>query len=402
MMPTEQPVRVRRRAARWWFVALAAAAVALFAVLAAVHAALYDAPAPFAMLLAAAMCGAPIVALRRPRTAIALFCVAAFLLPLLVLPGRDETWPWPWSVPAMLALVLFVGVVTVRHGWRTGIVPLAISIIGSLVAPLLLPDAASAAAAGADLIVTASIAVIAFAVAVLLGGRIRVGEQLGAARELTALEQSRRVQLEERTRIARELHDVVAHSMSLIQVRSSTARYRIPDLPADAVAELDEIAATARASLTEMRRLLGVLRTEGDDPQLVPQQGIADIPALAEGTRRAGATVELAIAEPVPDLPPSVQIAAFRIVQEALSNAVRHARGAPISVAIGLQDDDLLIRVTNARPPEPAPPAPGGGHGLRGMRERVALLGGRLTAGPDDEGGWSVTAALPLPEEESR
>ena len=90
MMPTEQPVRVRRRAARWWFVALAAAAVALFAVLAAVHAALYSAPAPFAMLLAAAMCGAPIVALRRPRTAIALFCVAAFLLPLLVLPGRDE------------------------------------------------------------------------------------------------------------------------------------------------------------------------------------------------------------------------------------------------------------------------------------------------------------------------
>ena len=104
----------------------------------------------------------------------------------------------------------------------------------------------------------------------------------------------------------------------------------------------------------------------------------------------------------MPDLPPSVQIAAFRIVQEALSNAVRHARGAPISVAIGLQDDDLLIRVTNARPPEQAPPAAGGGHGLRGKRERVALLGGRLTAGPDDEGGWSVTAALPLPEEESR
>lgn len=390
-------VRPRRRLERRTIavIVLAAVAFVLFTIIVPIHTALYGAYVPLAFLLGAAICAAPLVALAYPRTGIVLFCVPAFLLPLFVAADRDPFWPWPWSVPALIAFVIFVAVVTYRHGWRLGLVPLLISLVGSLIAPLQFPDAATPNSVTADLIVTASITGVAYLVAVLLAGRVRLGEELTREREVSADEQSRRLMVEERTRIARELHDVVAHSMSVIQVQASTARYRLPELPDDAVREFDDLAATARASLTEMRRLLGVLRTEDQSTELAPQQGIEDIPALVESIRRAGVDVGLElIAAHISAAPAGVQIAAFRIVQEALSNAVRHAPGSRISVRVRTDDASVHLHVHNS-PATSDVAVQASGHGLRGMQERVALVNGSLEAGQDADGGWTVTAVLP-------
>lgn len=373
-----------------FLVLLAVVVVTLFAVLASLHTALYGTALPVAMILAVALCGAPLIALARPRVSIGLFSSAAFLLPLVVSP--DGIWPWPWSVPALITFVVFVAVVTFLHGWRLGLIPLLVGIAGSSAAPLLLPRVAAANDSTANLIVAASIGAAACLVATLLAGRIRDGEQLSKERDFSANEQARRVLVEERARIARELHDVVAHTLSVIQVQASSARYRLPGVTEDAAAEFDSIATTARGSLAEMRRLLGVLRTDDQPAELTPQQTIADIPALVDSIRRTGVEVALELIAVTPAVPASVQIAAFRIVQEALSNAVRHAPGAAVSVHVRTEQGAAHLRVHNGAADSPV--TPGMGHGLRGMRERVALLHGTFEAGPDAEGGWTVVAVL--------
>lgn len=374
-------------------IALMVVSMALFCVLVPIHASLYDAPIVLALPLGAALGGAPLLALLRPRTASVLACLAAWALPLISVHGSSN-WPWPWSVPAMIAFTLFVLVLTITHGWRAGAVPLAIGHLGPLLSAPLLGRSASAVT---DLIVAASVTTGAFLLAVLLGSRLRVGEELSREREVSAAEHSRRLLVEERTRIARELHDVVAHSTALTQVQASTARYRLPDLSPEAAAEFDDIARSARGSLAEMRRLLGVLRTEDHDPPLAPQQGIAEIPELVEGFRRAGAELTLHLDEVPAALPASVDLTGYRVAQEALSNAVRHAPGAPIEVRVGVAPDAVTLRVHNGVTPSPSAAAPAGsGNGLRGMRERVASLEGTLHHGPDPSGGWTVHAVLPL------
>ncbi|KQQ64696.1 sensor histidine kinase [Microbacterium sp. Leaf320] len=399
----ERAPRISRRTAS--VAALGAACIVLFSVLVPIQTVLYGTSLPLSFILAAALCGSPLLALTHPRWAIAAFCASAFTLPLLVVPTLATESPWPWSVPALLTFVLFVGVMAFMHGARLGAFPLVIGAVLSLTAPLLRPEiVATAPTAGsttADMIVTTSVAAAMFLVAVLVAGRVRVSAELTREREHSALEESRRGLVEERTRIARELHDVIAHSMSVIQVQASTARYRLPEIGDAASAEFDSIAATARASLTEMRRMLGVLRTEDQTAELAPQQDIDDIPALVDTMRRAGVTVGLEITGAVADAPQAVQIAAFRIAQEALSNAVRHASGAPVTVRVQADADAISIRVRNGRTSAP-PAATGGGYGLRGMRERVELLGGTFTAGPITDGGWEVAASLPLRDPDPR
>lgn len=395
---TPRPPRMNRRTGA--LVALTAAVVVLYALLVPLQTVLSGTPLALSFLLGAALCGAPLLVSSRPRTAIIVFTGGAFVLPLLVEPARAIQSPWPWSVPALLAFVLFVGVMSFVQGARLGALTLVIGALTSLTAPLLRPDMVatptSSGSATANLIVTTSVAAAMFLIAVLVAGRVRVAAELTREKEHSALEESRRALVEERTRIARELHDVVAHSMSVIQVQASTARYRIADLDTDAAAEFDDIAATARTSLTEMRRMLGVLRTEDQTAELSPQQGLDDVPALVDTMRRAGVEVGLVL-EGIETAAagPGVQIAAFRIVQEALSNAVRHAPGAGVTVRLHADADSLHIRVRNAAPPQPAEAHPGG-YGLRGMRERAELLGGSLTAGPSADGGWTVDATLPL------
>lgn len=392
--------RIDRRTAA--LCVLCAAVIVLYAILVPVQIVFYGTPLPLSFILGAMLCVAPLLAIERPRWAIALFCGAAFTLPLIIDADLATNAPWPWSVPALLTFFLLIGVVTFAHGAALGAFPLIIGTILSLTAPLLRPDvvstSATAGSATADLIVTASVAAAVFVITTLVAGRMRVSAELTREREHSALEQSRRALVEERTRIARELHDVVAHSMSVVQVQASTARYRLPDIGEEAAAEFDSIAATARSSLTEMRRMLGVLRTEDQSAELAPQHGIDDIPALVDGIRRAGADVGLAIDGAPAAVPPSVQIASFRIVQEALSNAMRHAPDAPIRVRLHAGHDAVRITVQNPVP-TPASAPTGSGYGLRGMRERVGLLGGTFSAGPDRDGGWFVEAEIPLSAE---
>lgn len=380
------------------------AAVALYSVHVPVQSVVYGTPAGASMLLGLALCGAPLLALRWPRLAIAVFCAAVYAQPIAVSSSVESWWPWPWSVTMMIALVIVVSVLTVLHGWRYGLAAWALSIVPSLGAPLIRDEVATYDQARPDLIVAAAVSGGLFLIAVLVAGRIRLGGELVRERALTTAEQERRLLVEERARIARDLHDVVAHSMSLIQVQASTARYRVPGLSAEATGEFEDIAATARTSLTEMRRLLGVLRTEDQGPELAPQQGLADVAGLVESTRRAGVEVGLVL-EVSEGVPAGVQVAGFRIAQEALSNAVRHAPGASVQVTVHPQGRFMIVEVHDDGAAAPgAPRSPGIGHGLRGMRERAALVDGTLEAGPAPTGGWTVSAALPWrdPDEEHR
>lgn len=398
----KQEARARRREKRlarvpaWMrdreivtIVVLSVIAVTLYAVLVPIHAAEYGSPVAFTMLLAAPLVGAPLVSTRYPTLAIILFAASALLMALMVPRDVSLALPWPWSVPMLLAFVVAVVVPTFQHGWRTGLVMFGSGTAAGLTAALMLPGFTS----GNSLIVTTSVVAGMYLLAVLVTGRLRVGHELTRERALTAKEQAKRELVEERTRIARELHDVVAHSMSLIQVQASTARYRVPELAPDAAAEFDDIAGTARSALVEMRRILGILRTDDHTADLSPQRGIDDVPGLVETTRRAGVEVGLSMAISG-DIDAATQIAAYRIAQESLSNAVRHAPGSPITVVVTADDEVVTVTVRNA--PVPAgPPATSGGHGLRGMTERTALLGGSVEAGPDAGGGWTVTAVLP-------
>jgi signal transduction histidine kinase len=244
-------------------------------------------------------------------------------------------------------------------------------------------------------------------VTLLLTGALRerheVQRRLAEQQTINAAERGRRTLLEERARIARELHDVVAHHMSVITVQADTAAYRLDGLTPEVREEFTSIAAAARESLGEMRRLLGVLRNEDTRGELVPQPGLARIGQLVEATVRAGVPVEFT--PRAADVPAAVGLSAYRVVQEALANVVRHAPGAPTQVSVSLAEDGtrLTVLVVNGPPPEP-PAAPletsGTGHGLVGMRERVRLADGTLDAGPLPDGGFRVAAQLPLTEKD--
>jgi signal transduction histidine kinase len=232
-----------------------------------------------------------------------------------------------------------------------------------------------------------------------IGSRLRAQHSLATQTERAETERAQRAVLEERTRIARELHDVVAHHMSLIAVRAETAPYRLTGLPESAQAEFSSLSEVAREALTEMRRLLGVLRH--DQPAaLAPQPQLADLPTLIDAAREAGASVELSLPPAPGRVPAGVGVCAYRIVQESLSNAGQHAPGAPVNVSVTHDSGVILLRVANGPGGHPARSGTEHrpGHGLTGMHERVALLGGSLSAGPAPEGGFVVSAVLPLGE----
>ena len=197
----------------------------------------------------------------------------------------------------------------------------------------------------------------------------------------------------ERARIARELHDVVAHSVSVMTVQAGAARLLLDEDPARAREPLLAVEETGRQALAEMRRLLGILRAEERPAALAPQPGVADVDALVEQVRAAGLPVDVVVdGEPKP-LPPGVDLAAYRVVQEALTNALKHAGAARAEVSIRYGESALEVAVTNDGHVRRNGP---GGHGLVGMRERVALYGGELEAGPRREGGYAVRAKLPV------
>jgi signal transduction histidine kinase len=252
---------------------------------------------------------------------------------------------------------------------------------------------------------------LVFATAWLLGdsarGRRDQARQLEARAEQlerTRVAEAERAVAEERNRIARDMHDVVAHNVSIMVVQAEAGPVVVERDPRRAVEVFDAISATGKQALAEMRRLLGVLREH--PTELGPQPGVAYIPDLVAGVRAAGLDVDLEVTGEVRSLPPGVDLSAYRLLQEALTNVMRHAGPARARVRVEYGDDALRLEVTDDgvgalgspdTDPDPDPePNSGAGHGLVAMRERVALVGGTLRAGPRPGGGWAVTAALPV------
>ncbi|MFJ8742523.1 histidine kinase [Embleya sp. NPDC127516] len=244
--------------------------------------------------------------------------------------------------------------------------------------------------------------VVLLAIAWVLGDSMRTRRAFYAELEerATRLEFERDQQAQiaaaaERARIARELHDVVAHNVSVMVVQADGAAYAIDSSPDRAREALGTIAATGREALAEMRRLLGVLRSQAETDAYVPQPGVDQLGELVEQVRTTGLNVELRV-EGVPvELPQSVALTAYRIVQEALTNTRKHAGpDATATVGVGYGEDGLEMEISDDGRGAAAP-GDGMGHGLVGMRERVAMLGGRLRTGPSVGGGWSVSAMLP-------
>jgi signal transduction histidine kinase len=200
---------------------------------------------------------------------------------------------------------------------------------------------------------------------------------------------------EERARLARELHDIVSHNLSVVVLQAGGARAQGEHAPGGV---LEKIERSSREALIEMRRLLGVLREDDHDATLAPQPGIAQLEALAATMRAAGLPVELSIDGEVADLPPALDLSAYRIVQEALTNTLKHAGAARAQVEIRRRLDALTIDVVDNGLGKTNGDRSATGHGLVGMRERVSMFGGTLDAAPRDEGGFAVHARLPLGE----
>ncbi|MEV7779023.1 sensor histidine kinase [Kitasatospora sp. NPDC088351] len=317
---------------------------------------------------------------------------------LILTTGRGTSSAWPWPATSMVGYLLLMLPLALREPRRT-----LLSVwLATAAASLALSLAGATAEVGSD---NSMLAVVLTGAVLLLGGALR--ERAEAQRLLTEqehiseAERERRTLLEERARIARELHDVVAHHMSVIAVQAASAPYRITGVPDDAAEEFTAIAGTARESLAEMRRLLGVLRSEESTTEKVPQPGVGQLAQLVETVARAGVPAELSVAPELDDaLPQAVGLSVYRIVQEALANVVRHAPGARVWVSLAVDGPALLVTVVNGAPPERVESleasAEGTGHGLVGMRERVRLLDGRLDTGPLPDGGFKVAAVLPF------
>jgi len=211
------------------------------------------------------------------------------------------------------------------------------------------------------------------------------------------LAEGRRAATEERLRIARELHDVVAHSLSLIAVQAGVGHYVADSRPEEAARALASIEGTSRDALREMRRLLGVLRDESAGTDMAPAHGLADVGQLVTGTAEAGVRVQLEIRGIQRPVSPGVDLAAYRIIQEALTNVVKHARTTASRVLVTYTDDAMDLEITDDGAGAPAGAvAASAGHGIAGMRERASLFGGEFHAGPLPGRGFRVAARLPL------
>ena len=343
-----------------------------------------------------------------------------FVLVVLVLVSLAGTLPlgFLWSKPAGAALALTgAGVLSLAAFQALTVPGLVAQLAGAyrlgrrgpplLAAVLALPFLilALAAPAGSSAKIPAVLLAALGPVAALAGSASRVHREAiehSAARQAiagTLLEHTARG---ERARISRELHDVVAHHISMIAVQAETARLTTPGMPAAGAQRLSLIGDTARAALTEMRRLLGVLRedTDTDVADRQPQPGLRQLNELLDEARDASGTGARLILRGAPiALDPGVELAAYRIVQEALTNARRHAPGAAVDVELRYAEDQLrlLIRDNGPGPPAPRPDeaVPDAGHGLLGMRERAAAVGGELTTSQAAGGGFLVSASLP-------
>lgn len=371
------------------------------------------------------------VAFNALSTALVVFGMAAALAVRRLSPGLSLAIAWAAAIvqmafgrPPNISDIAVFGVLfaTAAYGSRrvfwAGLASVgvgAVVIVGYLFVPIVSGiglDGGAIATAAAVLIA----ALFGLGLAWTIGALVRTGIRARENRRAQELAEAEAAAEAERTRIARDMHDVVAHSLAVVIAQADGARYAAASDPAAAADALSTISMTARAALSDVRMLLTQLRhTEAPGPQ----PSLADLEQLYGQVRAAGVQLEVDV-DPTPrgDVPASVQLAVFRILQEALTNALRHGSGGPVQVGLAWHDDRVELSVSNgidpaqpqppAQPESPAQPdAPAStaagplpsvprGHGLIGMRERAQLVGGALVAGSDGDGSFRVQASLPI------
>jgi signal transduction histidine kinase len=392
--------RLPRRREAWLRIAAGIAAVVLLVVSVSVGAALYRGVLLLLFVGVLVQVSAIPLALIRPWVAAPLSVAGALTI---MSAAHGGTAPWPWAVTTMIAQAFVLAFVGFRATAALGIGTLiGAAVLSGILAPIVNPTRDLQAVA-VDLVVFTSIAGVALAVGIVAREWRAIRGQLARERRTTEGERALRLVAEEKTRIARELHDVVAHSMSIITVQATSAPLRHPQADAQTRQEFEEIAALSRRALTEMRSLLTVLR---EPVARAPQPRLSGIPELVTQSQRSGLSVRLLGAEWLSDdaVDETVGLSAYRIVQEALSNVMRHTRGADVEVTVK-RDGGLDLTISNRHSTGPSASTPDSviaadpGNGLVGMRERAASVGGTLVFGPTDDGGYVVHATLPLQPE---
>ena len=354
-----------------------------------------DVPAGLALTLGLVQALPLVVAMYRPMTGFWLSLAAGMLVSEVARAGGDGP---VWAEPSLLA---HLGVLALIGLQARPQVLVALWLL-TLAAGAILVQRMPGMDASADLGEMTVLSAVVLAAAAALGGRREAQRRLAEQQRISDDERARRALLEERARIARELHDVVAHHMSVIAIQAEAAPYRVPDPPEELASSFATIRASATEGLRELRRVLGVLRADGAAGDPAPQPDLGRLDELVAGVAAAGLAVTTTVTGDPRPLPPGVELSAYRIVQEALSNVLRHASGSEVRVEIAYRPAALELRVRNGPPPVPPAPSPGAGHGLPGMRERAAMLGGELAAGPDPDGGYAVAAVLPAGEDGGR
>ena len=389
------------------WVAVILAAIAMLAIESSIAANIYSTPVALAFFVTVIHAGSMPLAMLRPVLGAIFSIVACGALPLL---GPFATGsPWPWSVPMMITQIGIILIVGLRAHWGVALAALIASIAVSAgvaaVGHFNYMNSRSDAAI-VNIVVFSCIAGGTYVVAVIIQQWQHIRSELLKEMENSAEEHSKRVVVEERALIARELHDIVAHSMSIINIQASSAPFRHENVDDEVRKEFEDISVTARHALTEMRGLLSVLRNDNSSQELAPQPKFSEIEALVQKAQQAGVRVTLEWnGDPVSqNLRDSTSLAGYRIVQEALSNAIRHARESEVSITVNNGGTALWINVVNNAGQGPAETADHGLHrhqGLIGMRERAASVGGELRTGWTQDGNFEVVAVLPGAQDDS-
>ncbi|MFI5664785.1 sensor histidine kinase [Streptomyces sp. NPDC051684] len=344
----------------------------------------------FFALVAGLMAAVPVaLTLLRPVLAFWLSLGAA---PLLVWATGDGLYPW--SGGSLLGHTIVMMVVAARTRPRTAAWMWALSTLYSL-----LSAAVFGGLDGGIAVPMAVLSGIGVGIVALVQVNRNARREVVQERTVTAVERDRRTLLEERSNIARELHDVVAHHMSVVAIQAEAAPYRVENPPPELEQAFVTIRENAVAALTELRRVLGVVRVESSEHTAAPdapQPTLADLDKLLENVREAGLPVTRTVTGAARELPQGVELSAYRIVQEALSNALRHAPGSAAAVEVSYVLGGLGLRIVNGPSTGLVKPSPGAGHGLTGMRERVSMLDGEMTAEGTDDGGYEVAVFIPV------
>ncbi|MEU2548199.1 histidine kinase [Streptomyces roseolus] len=346
---------------------------------------------PVALVACVVPTAAVLLTVSRPASA---FWLSMASTPFIAyLTGYDG---WPWAPNSFGAHLFVLVIVALRTGPRAAAWMWVITAAYAAFTSFFLSMGSGYGFNGAEMLFFSALFLLVIAVVQI---RRQAAREVTAQQTVTAVERSRRTLLEERTTIARELHDVVAHHMSVVAIQAEAAPYRVENPPPELEQAFLTIRENAVAALTELRRILGVVRAEDYEAPDAPQPTLADLDGLVGNVREAGLDVDLTVTGAVRELPQGVELSAYRIVQEALSNVLRHAPGAPAKVELGYVLGGLGLRVVNGPARGLVKPSPGAGHGITGMRERVTMLGGEMTDGPTDDGGYEVAVFVPVQRE---